>query len=48
MKNTSLELVARENSAYHADTGISRVVLADNDVRLQGCSSSIWNATALR
>jgi len=36
MKNTSLEPGSREKSAYHADTGISRVVLADNDVRFAG------------
>jgi two-component system OmpR family response regulator/two-component system response regulator CpxR len=36
MKNTSLELVGTETRAYHADTEISRVVLADNDVRFAG------------
>ena len=36
MKNTSFELVAKENCACHADTGISRIVLADNDVKFAG------------
>jgi DNA-binding response OmpR family regulator len=36
MKDASLKLVSRENYAYQADTGISRVVVADNDVEFAG------------
>jgi two-component system OmpR family response regulator len=36
MKNTSLQLVAKKSHTYHADTGVSRVVLADTNAEFGG------------